>query len=181
MRKKKMKNCCEFSKKIPINQIQKKKIQISIDANEEEKVALAKRFSIPKIISLSCMYRLTYFHGGHIRAQGSIKASIFQNCVISLEDFPIEIQEDFQLVFMPVAQVSNELEELDDPDIIPYDKDYIDVGEATAQQLALLLDPYPHKPNVNKDLITDEMDITEHNQGLKRENPFKILEQLKKK
>ncbi len=172
--------CCEFSRKIYVYQIQKKKFETEIEANEEEKEALTKRFSIPKILSLVCFYKLSYFYKGHIRAQGLIKASIIHNCVISLEDFPVEIEENFELIFIPAFQISQELEGLDDPDVISYENDYIDIGEVTAQQFALILDPYPHKPNIDNDLILKEEDLDIINITSKRDNPFKILEKLKK-
>lgn len=175
-----MNNCCEFSKKIFINQIQKKEFRVTIEANKSERKALVERFSIPEILFLSCFYKLAYFHGGHIRAQGILKSSIIQNCVVSLEDFPVDIEDGFELIFIPLSQVSSELEELDDPDIIPYDNDYIDIGEVTAQQLALLLDPYPHKPNVEKKLIIKEKDLEIQGTKCKKDSPFKILEKLKK-
>lgn len=175
-----MNSCCEFSKKIFINQIQKKEFRITIEADKSERKALVERFSIPEILSLSCFYKLAYFHGGHIRAQGILKSSIIQNCVVSLEDFPVDIEDGFELIFIPLSQVSSELEELDDPDIIPYDNDYIDIGEVTAQQLALLLDPYPHKPNVEKKLIIKEKDLEIQGIKRKKDSPFKILEKLKK-
>lgn len=175
-----MNSCCEFSKKIFINQIQKKEFRITIEADKSERKALAERFSIPEILSLSCFYKLAYFHGGHIRAQGMLKSSIIQNCVVSLEDFPVDIEDGFELIFIPLSQVSSELEELDDPDIIPYDNDYIDIGEVTAQQLALLLDPYPHKPNVERKLIIKEKDLEIQGIKRKKDSPFKILEKLKK-
>ena len=93
-----MNSCCEFSKKIFINQIQKKEFRITIEADKSERKALAERFSIPEILSLSCFYKLAYFHGGHIRAQGILKSSIIQNCVVSLEDFPVDIEDGFELI-----------------------------------------------------------------------------------
>lgn len=174
-----MKPCCEFSRKIQINQIQKKPLMIKIEADEDEKKALAERFSIPQLHSLFCIYQLKYFHGRQVRAKGEIKALITQNCVISLEDFFVTIHESFELLFTPSDDLKSELEEIDDPDVIPYEGDMIDLGEVTAEQLALFLDPYPHKENSNNPLIIKDNDEDIESTKELKENPFKILEQLK--
>lgn len=174
-----MKVCCEFSKKIFVKQIEKKPISIEIEANTAEKKALAVRFTIPDILSLTCHYQLSYFHGGHIRAEGKLKAVLIQNCVVSLEDFISEIEDEFELLFVPIDQVGKELEALDDPDVVPYDHDFIDIGEVTSQQLVLLLDPYPHKPDVKNELIIDEQTL-DTTKVEKKENPFNVLKKLKK-
>lgn len=175
-----MRTCCEFSRKVFINQIQKKQIFLEVEANAIEREALAQRFSIPDIALLTCHYQLAYHYGGHIRAIGKLKAKVDQKCVVTLEDFSVQIEEDFELLFMPLTQLGNELEEIEDPDIIPYEGDSIDLGEVTAQQLVLLLDPYPHKPDAHSELIVKEETIKEYAAETK-DNPFKILEKLKNK
>lgn len=152
---------------------------IKIEADEDEKKALAERFSIPQLHSLFCIYQLKYFHGRQVRAKGEIKALITQNCVISLEDFFVTIHESFELLFTPSDDLKSELEEIDDPDVIPYEGDVIDLGEVTAEQLALFLDPYPHKENFNNPLIIKDNDEDVESTKELKENPFKILEQLK--
>ncbi|OUI78992.1 hypothetical protein HK18_06310 [Commensalibacter intestini] len=174
-----MKACCEFSRKIQLNQIQKKPLTIKIEANEEEKKALSERFSIPEIHSLLCTYQLKYFHGRQVRAVGEMKAIITQNCVVSLEDFVVTIDESFELLFMSSDKISGELEEIDDPDVIPYENEVIDLGEVTAEQLALFVDPYPHKDGTDNKLILNENDIKITDEKDVKENPFKVLEQLK--
>lgn len=174
-----MKACCEFSRKVQINQIQKKPLTIKIEANDEEKKALAERFLIPEVHSLLCTYQLKYFHGRQVRAVGKMEAIVTQNCVISLEDFLVTINESFELHFIPSDKVSAELEEIDDPDVIPYDNEVIDLGEVTAEQLALFLDPYPHKENSNNNLILKENEYQSAIEKEPKENPFKVLEQLK--
>ncbi|CAI3930743.1 DUF177 domain-containing protein [Commensalibacter papalotli (ex Botero et al. 2024)] len=175
-----MKACCEFSRKLQISQIQKKPLMIKIEADEEEKKALAERFSIPKLHSLCCIYQLKYYHGRQVRAKGEIKALITQNCVISLEDFFVTIHESFELHFIPNDDLKSELEEIDDPDIIPYEGEVIDLGEVTAEQLALFLDPYPHKEISDNPLIINDNDEDINSTERVKENPFKVLEQLKK-
>ncbi|MDI2090418.1 YceD family protein [Commensalibacter oyaizuii] len=177
----KMKACCEFSRKVALSQIQKKPLTIKVEADEEEKKKLATRFFIPKIHSLTCTYQLKYYHGAQIRAKGKIEALVTQNCVISLEDFFVTLNDTFELLFLPLNKVTGELEEIDDPDVIPYDNDMIDLGEVTAEQLALFLDPYPHKSGADNPMIYKEDDSKITEKKAVGESPFKILEKLKKK
>ncbi|CAI3932518.1 23S rRNA accumulation protein YceD (essential in plants [Commensalibacter communis] len=176
-----MKACCEFSRKVQVNQIQKKPLTIKIEANQDEKQALAERFSIPEVQSLLCIYQLKYYHGRQVRAIGEMKAEVIQNCVISLDDFLVKINESFELHFIPSDKLSSELEEIDDPDVIPYENDVIDLGEVTAEQLALFLDPYPHKDDAEQSnpLILSENEVEIVGNKEPKENPFKVLEQLK--
>lgn len=176
-----MKACCEFSRKVQLNQIQKKPLTIKIEANDDEKKALSERFLIPEIQSLLCTYQLKYFHGRQVRAVGEMKAVVTQNCVISLEDFLVTINESFELLFVSSDKITAELEEIDDPDVIPYENEVIDLGEVTAEQLALFLDPYPQQENAHNDLILNEKDIVVESKKEPKESPFKVLEQLKKK
>lgn len=175
-----MEVCCEFSRKVFLNQIQKKPFLTEIEADEKEKKALSKRFFLSAIPLLSCFYKLSYFHGGHIRVEGKLKATVIQNCVLSLEDFSVDIKEDFELLLVPAHQLGKELEALEDPDVIAYEGDRIDIGEITAQQLALLLDPYPHKPGADRNGILQEEHNTEIPEKNEKENPFRILKTMKR-
>ena len=62
--------------------------------------------------------------------------------MISADDFETLVEERFDVRFVPAGA------ERDDPDPalpdeIPYEAGTIDLGEATAEQLGLTLDPYP--------------------------------------
>ena len=64
--------------------------------------------------------------------------------MVTLDEFPQEIGEDFAVRFVPAGTESDEDPESEDE--IPYESGLIDLGEATIEQLALALDPYPRKP-----------------------------------
>ncbi|MBW4091749.1 MAG: DUF177 domain-containing protein, partial [Proteobacteria bacterium] len=118
-----------------------------VEANPDECAALARRFGLPAIHALACRFRLRPLAGGAIAADGVLRAEIVQVCVVSTDDFPASVREDFTVHFVPAGT------EDDDPDPesideIPYAGDRIDLGEAAAEQLALALDPFPRKPGV---------------------------------
>jgi uncharacterized metal-binding protein YceD (DUF177 family) len=103
---------------------------------------------VPAVLSLRCRYRLTAGAGGIILAEGHLTARMVRTCVVSLDDFETEIAEDFRLQFVPAGTEDDEpYPESDDE--IPYEGAAIDLGEATAEQLALTLDPYPRRPGAS--------------------------------
>ncbi len=122
-------------------------LEILVEANPDECAALARRFGLPAIHALTCRFRLRPLAGGAIAADGALRAEVVQVCVVSAEDFPATVTEAFTVRFVPAGT------EDDDPDPelvdeIPYAAGRLDLGEAAAEQLALALDPFPHKPGV---------------------------------
>jgi len=132
----------ELHRPIPIDRIAAG--DIDVRASQAECAALAKRLILPAIASVTCRWRCTALPGGVFAARGHLKAAITQICVVSLDPFPAKIDERFEVHFIPETQIGEEdaSEEIDE---IPYQGFEIDLGEATAEQLALSLDPYPRK------------------------------------
>ncbi|WOE75205.1 YceD family protein [Alterisphingorhabdus coralli] len=153
----------------------------SITASEAECAALAARFGLVRINTLSadCSYER---QGEDVHVTGTLRADIVQSCVITLEDFASHINQPFQLHFVAeetLADDSDEAEilvEQDDIDLMPMDNGRFDIGEAVAQTLALALDPYPRGPNA--DAAISRKGILR--EGEEKESPFAALGALKK-
>jgi uncharacterized metal-binding protein YceD (DUF177 family) len=114
-------------------------------ATPAECAALARRFGIPAMGSLSATLSLRPDSDGAILAEGGIEAEVTQSCVVSLEPVTQRISAPVRLRFLPPGVEPN-----DDPesaDEIETDGDTLDLGEAVAEQLALSLDPYPRRPD----------------------------------
>jgi len=120
-------------------------IDIIVNAKPEECEALAQRMGVPAIARLTCKFDLVPVPTKRIRAIGRLETEVTQICVITLEAFESIVIEDFVVNFVPAGTESEELD-LDAEDEIPYEGDTLDLGEATAEQLALALDPFPRKP-----------------------------------
>ena len=118
---------------------------VTVEASAAECVALATRLRIPAVESLHCRYTLTRI-GDVVAAIGVLQARVVQSCVVSLEDVAQDVGERFALRFVPAGQERHD-EDPDEPDELPYAGVQIDLGEATAEQLALSLDPYPRHPD----------------------------------
>ncbi|WP_120717327.1 YceD family protein [Tsuneonella amylolytica] len=124
----------------------------TLEANDEERAALAHRVGVTAIEALSAELSFTP-EGDAIVATGTLAADVIQPCAVSGEDFAVHLKEPLHLRFVralsPVA-ADEEIELADDePDEIEFDGEIIDVGEAVAQSLALAVDPYAMGPDAD--------------------------------
>jgi len=137
----------ELHRPVSIAEIGPSGLDSMVEASPAECAALARRMGVPAVLSFSCRFHLTRDIGSAVAAQGRLAALVERTCVVSLDDFETEVEEDFRVRFVPAGT------ETDDPDPdpeaedeIPFAGAVIDLGEAAAEQLALALDPYPRKP-----------------------------------
>jgi uncharacterized metal-binding protein YceD (DUF177 family) len=139
----------EFSRPMLIDAIGRAPSEILVEANEDERAALARRFGIPDLPALNC--RFTLWRDSTkptIIADGLLSARVVQTCVVSLDEFESELAESFTIAFVPAGSEAGSLD-LEAPDEIPFQNARIDLGEAAAEQLALALHPFPRKPGAH--------------------------------
>lgn len=126
--------------------------KISIETNEAERAALARRFEVVAISALKADLTLTP-DGDAIEADGTLFADVIQTCAVSGEDFPQRIEEPLALRFVREARSIDPEEEAelpaDEPDEIEFAGDAFDLGEAVAQSLGLAIDPFAEGPNAD--------------------------------
>jgi uncharacterized metal-binding protein YceD (DUF177 family) len=147
--------------------------EVHVQATAEECAALARDFGLPGIQALSGDFRLTNSAKG-IHVTGMVKASITQVCIVTLDSFDSDIEEEVEVDFaepsgMP-AEPPTDINEYEPPDEIINGQ--IDLGALTAEFLALGLDPYPRKPGVDFDY---------RDPGDEKDSPFAALGKLKSK
>ena len=165
----------EFSRIVDTRSIGNDPVRLEATAAERE--ALAKRFGIVAIDSLTAAVELEPVKGA-IQAAGTLSAKIVQACAISGEDLPVTVAETLSLRFVPEGAPHRPDEEVElgagDLDEIEFSGTQFDLGEAVAQSLALAIDPFLEGPNA------DEFRKTSGYFGEERENPFAALAKLKK-
>ncbi len=172
----------EFSRPVVVDALSPEE-EREITAKPEERKALAKRFGVVSVDSLSARLHLKRIAGGRlIRLSGHLDAKVVQTCVITLEPVPQTVSEDFTLVYAPPGQISDDPAELhlsldaeDPPE--PIQGGQIDLGEAVAEHLALGLDPFPRKAGAE---IPQMGDDDQEEEAPERPNPFAKLAVLKK-
>jgi len=128
---------------------------VTVEATPAECAALAVRMNLPAVLTLSCTYHLLREGRDRVLARGVLRATVTQTCVVSLDDFDATVEDVFQVRFVPSGEEADDIDP-DSDDEIPFEGNTIDLGEAAAEQLGLVLDPYPRMPGVEMPAIEDE-------------------------
>jgi uncharacterized metal-binding protein YceD (DUF177 family) len=139
-----------LSRPVDVMNVPPQGTEVHVEATAEECAALARDFKLEGIRALSGDFRLTSSAKG-VHVAGRVKASVTQICVVTLDPFDSDIQEEVEVDFaesqgMP-AEPPTEMHEYEPPDEIVNGQ--VDLGALTAEFLALGLDPYPRKPGVD--------------------------------
>lgn len=149
-----------------------------VEANEEERGALARRFGLPALHALTAELKLVQ-DGDAIDVRGRMMAAFDQRCAITNEPFANSLDEPIVLRFVHKLAVYGEDEEIelaaDAPDEMEYIGNAIDLGEAVAQSFGLVLDPYAVGPDAER--VRREAGISADTIPI---GPFAALAALKK-
>lgn len=142
----------EFSRLIRVDTIGDAPHAIEIEADAAERAALARRFGLDAIESLRGAVSLAKTLRG-ISAKGRIEAAFTQFCVATGDPVPESIDAPFELLFVEESSDAEELElDAEDLDIIDYEGEAVDIGEALAQTMAILMEPFPRHPQADAKL-----------------------------
>lgn len=128
---------------------------MTVEANEAERKALAKRFDLTAVHALKADIDFAE-QDETVLVNGTLSATIEQLCAVTREDFTYDLSEPFSLRFVPAGRMPayEEDEEFElteeDLDEIEYEGETFDVGEAIAQTLGLAIDPYREGPGADE-------------------------------
>jgi len=169
----------EFSRLVAVDRVRIEGTIERLEADAEERAALAKRFGLVAVHELSAVLKLEPWRRGGLKIMGRLQARVEQTCVVTLDSFEATVGDEVVRFFSghnapgatPVVHSVESLEE-DEPDVISGGS--VDLGELVAEALGLVLDPYPRKPDVEFQLAGSEKEPPQ------RETPFAALGQLKK-
>ncbi len=168
----------EFSHIIPLDKIGAAR-PISLSADTVERAALALRFGLLSLDQLDAELMLEN-NGDGITAAGRIIAKAQQPCVATSRPVYEQIEAPVTLLFKPQDAYTPDAEielESQDCDIIFYNGKAIDLGEAVAQSMVLLLDPWPRSMNAGEVLKAAGVKTEEEAQA--ESGPFAALSALK--
>lgn len=141
----------EFSRFVPIGGLSKPLAEWDIEANDEEREALALRLGLIELGSLRARLASRRKPGSSlILLTGRFKADVVQTCVVTLRPVPARVEGGVRLRYSlaEAPRPSGEVTALvvapegDDPPETIGPRG-IDLGEAAVQQLAVALEPYP--------------------------------------
>ena len=145
----------EFSRPVRIDTIGEGPRRLGVEAEEVERISLARRFGLVAIDRLAADLTLSS-KGSDVALSGNLSAKVVQACVATGEPLEATLEIPFSLLFRPQPVATGQEEEIelgeDELDVIFYDSAAIDVGEAVAETLLLNLDPYPRAPGAEETL-----------------------------
>ena len=143
----------EFSHVIKLDQIGGQEQAITVSANDPECAALCGRFDLLALDGLSATL-LVSKKGATVKVTGQMSATYAQACTASGIPIPVVATERVDFRFVPMLTVTEAEVELSDADcdIIEYEGQTVDLGEAVAQSLGLSLDPYPRSADADAHL-----------------------------
>jgi uncharacterized metal-binding protein YceD (DUF177 family) len=167
----------EFSRPLRLDAIGEGEKRVTVQAEEGERVALARRFGLIAIESLAAAFAVRRDAAGVV-AHGTLSGAVVQACSVTGEPVPALIEEAFDLRFLPEPGDTGDEVELseDECDTVFYTGSAIDLGEAAAETLALALDPVPRAPGAEAALREAGVLSEDDNPT----GPFAALAKLKK-
>tara|TARA_R110002020_G_scaffold474702_1_gene706798 strand:- start:6693 stop:7256 length:564 start_codon:yes stop_codon:yes gene_type:complete len=175
----------EFSYPVKVAHVSANPFTVRISADAADLARLEAQWGVRDVRAFEAEIVLGRWKRDGVRVKGHVSVSILQDCVVTLEPVPQQIEEDFEAVFLPensrlakrVHDGSTEMfldpEGPDAPET--FSGDSIDVGAVAAEFAALAIDPYPRKQGVefsNRIESDPEAD--------KKPSPFAVLHGLKR-
>ncbi|MEG8041070.1 DUF177 domain-containing protein [Sphingomonas sp. LR60] len=157
----------EFSRIERLDTIGGEDRQVTIAADDAERLALARRFGLIALERLTGTFAIRR-EGGAVFARGHVSAAVVQSCTVTGTPLPASVEEDVELRFVePAGDVGGDDEvELsgDALDTIEIEGGGVDLGEAAAETMALALDPFPRSPDA-EDVLKQAGVISEEEAG----------------
>ena len=143
---------------VHVARLPKTGLEVTIEANEEQRSALAKDHDLLEVRRLTATLMVAAWRKGGVRVTGRVRADVMRECVVTLEPIAGVIDEEVSAMFLPegsrltVPVYSAEGEILLDPegDDSPelFSGETIDVGQLAEELFSLGIDPYPRKSGV---------------------------------
>ena len=174
----------EFARPVRVDKLDGDEMTVTIEADSVERAALARRFELDGIDAFSATVTVSREDAGTFRVRGSLDADVLQTCVVSLEPVATHVHEPFTALLKidsgetRPGEVDVSLDEDEADDLLIGDE--IDVGELAAQQLALVLDPYPRHPDATLAAYGQPIDSTLESDA-SGGGPFAVLAALRGK
>ena len=137
----------EFSRPVTVADLNEE-TELRIEADAAERQALAGRFDLTELGSLTAEIRVVRQMGAMVHVTGQVVADVTQSCVVTLAPVASHLEFSLDGRYAPaelVAEMEDDeeiaFEEEDPPEVIVDGR--IDLGEAVAEQLALEINPFP--------------------------------------
>jgi uncharacterized metal-binding protein YceD (DUF177 family) len=167
-----------FSRPVKVEALPRDGLTQIVEATLAERAAVAEQLGLVDVAKLAATF-LMKRAGEGVRVTGAVHAELTQTCVVTLEPFPVTLNEPIDVRFArPIEEPSGRrskaerlaMDTEDPPDPIVDGK--IDLGALAVEFLALALDPYPRKPGA---------EFTPPPEEAPPASPFVVLPEMAKK
>ena len=134
----------DFAHRLRIDQIRDGD-RLELSANADERAAIARRLGLQSIDRLDAHVTLARSIDA-IRANGRLTAALDQSCVVTGEPVAAHVDEPFAIQFVAEPKGGGPDDEIElgegDCDTVFHDGAVIDLGDALADTLALIIEHY---------------------------------------
>jgi uncharacterized metal-binding protein YceD (DUF177 family) len=179
-----------WSRPVAVAQIPEGGLHLDIEADAAQREAMAKAAKLRTIANASASFDIRRAAGDGFHVTGTVRATVGQDCVVTLEPIENAIEEDVDVTFEPARETDAGVrtktganpagtkpddegaEDQPDPPE-PIENGQIDLGRLAQDFLFLGIDPYPRKPGATFDVPETPPDPEDH--------PFAALKALKEK
>jgi uncharacterized metal-binding protein YceD (DUF177 family) len=146
----------EFCRLVALTQLGAEPFRQRIEATAEEREALSRRFDLVALDRLVAAVELRRQSAEVILLEAEFAAEFEQCCAVTLEPVRGAVRDRFSLVYGPAPEEEPEIALADDqPAFEPLNGNSIDIGEAVAQELSIVLPAFPRHPEAAIDQMTD--------------------------
>ena len=140
---------------VPVVQIPDAGLHRDIEADQATREAMAEMAGLRDISSARASFDLAPGSGGRVHVKGRLQARVGQTCVVTLDPFENDIDEEIDVIFAPSEQIPELVEPVDNDEAFamedppePIENGIIDLGRLATDVLYLSIDPYPRKEGV---------------------------------
>jgi hypothetical protein len=154
MRQKKSKSPVSF--RVNVGRLPQKGMPVTVEADAGQRQSLAAWHGLASVERYRAELLVTPWKRRGVRVEGTVEASITQQCVVTLEPVQSEIRGAVEGLFLPEDSKLGRLGFEDGGEIMldadgpdrpeTFTGDSIDVGALAEEFFALAIDPYPRKP-----------------------------------
>lgn len=173
-----------FTRVLALQDIRTEKQHYELAASADDRAIIADRLDLLALDHFTAEVSIFFARKAFV-VTGHFKALLDQKCVVTLDAVPAVVEEKFELELVSVEEADRrDAEELyadpETPDYDAYEGGEIDLGEIVIQSLAVALEPYPRKDDIDiQSLAREGLEID--GEPLKKKSPFAALEALKNK
>jgi uncharacterized metal-binding protein YceD (DUF177 family) len=150
----------EFSRVVRLARLGTDPFRQELAASKAERTALARRFDLVSLDRLTAVVELVRQGPAMILLRASFAAEFVQSCVVTLDPVEGAVCESFALRYGPpeAEEEAGAGTAEDDIAFEPLVADFIDIGEAVAQEFSLVLPAFPRDPKASLEMDQPEVD-----------------------